>query len=100
MQKANKEFLQSIDELANKRKNEILNTKDEIVIKGTTYYVASNGNDNNDGLTPNTPWQTTQKVSSYPFAFSYVKSFLRRINLICVGVVSSIPKSFLSCHAI
>ena len=67
MQKANKEFLQSIEELANKRKNEILNTKDEIVIKGTTYYVASNGNDNNDGLTPNTPWQTTQKVSSYPF---------------------------------
>lgn len=67
MQIASKDFLQSLDALANDRKNAILNAKDEILIKGTTYYVSNDGNDDNDGLTPQTAWQSTQKVSSYPF---------------------------------
>lgn len=31
------------------------------------YYVSATGNDNNDGLTPSTPWQTLSKVSGYSF---------------------------------
>ena len=30
---------------------------------GTAYYVSANGNDDNDGLTPETAWQTLKKVS-------------------------------------
>ncbi len=32
--------------------------------EGTTYYVSACGNDNADGLSPKTPWKTTQKVSA------------------------------------
>lgn len=31
------------------------------------YFVSATGNDANDGLTINTPWQTIQKVNSFPF---------------------------------
>ena len=51
----------------------ILNTETAIVhsdtyipgetYTGTAYYVSADGNDNNDGLTPETAWQTLKKVS-------------------------------------
>ena len=51
----------------------ILNTETEIVhsdtyipgetYTGTAYYVSNDGNDNNDGLTPEAAWQTLKKVS-------------------------------------
>jgi hypothetical protein len=34
---------------------------------GTTYYVAQNGNDNNNGLTPGTAWRTLDHVSDQTF---------------------------------
>ena len=50
----------------------ILNTETEIVhsdtyipgetYTGTAYYVSADGNDNNDGLTPETAWQSAAKV--------------------------------------
>ncbi len=50
----------------------ILNTETEIVhsdtyipgdtYTGTAYYVSNDGNDDNDGLTPETAWQTLEKV--------------------------------------
>lgn len=50
----------------------ILNTKTAIVhsdtyvpgetYTGTAYYVSADGNDNNDGLTPETAWQSAEKV--------------------------------------
>ena len=33
-------------------------------ISGTSYYVSSDGDDKNDGKTPDTPWQTLAKVNS------------------------------------
>lgn len=33
----------------------------------TTYYVANNGNDNNNGLTPATAWKTLDHVSDQTF---------------------------------
>ena len=61
---ATKEFLNKIDELAEKRKQEILSAHDTLRVKGTAYYVSNNGNDENDGLTPETAWATLSRVSA------------------------------------
>ena len=45
-------------------KEKILNAKDEVVITGKKYYISNNGNDENDGLTPETAWATFQKFHS------------------------------------
>ena len=52
--------------------DDILNTETEIVhsdtyipgetYTGTAYYVSNDGDDNNDGLTPETAWQSAEKV--------------------------------------
>ena len=60
---ANKDILNEIEALAEKRKNEILSSRDSLIITGVTYYVANGGSDGNDGLTPDTPWATLAKVS-------------------------------------
>lgn len=53
------------DEQAETMRNKILNAKDELKITGTTYYISSkNGNDNNDGLSPKTPWATADAIST------------------------------------
>ncbi|MBE6805276.1 MAG: hypothetical protein E7526_01960 [Ruminococcaceae bacterium] len=39
-------------------REKIRNAKPELHIKGTTYYVSHDGNDENDGLSPNTAWKT------------------------------------------
>jgi hypothetical protein len=64
MIKANTEFLNQLEEICQNRKNEILNTKDEITISGTTYYVSNNGDDASDGKTQKTAWKTLEKVST------------------------------------
>ena len=63
MIEAPKEFLAQQEELYAKRKAEILNTKDELVIKGTTYYVSNAGDDNADGKSPETAWKTIDRVN-------------------------------------
>ena len=41
-----------VDEEAEKLRTEILNAKDSISVKGKTYYISPNGDDINDGLSP------------------------------------------------
>ncbi len=53
----------AIEEITKKRIEEIRNTKTEVVIKGKSYYVANGGNDDNDGLSPETAWQTMERVT-------------------------------------
>ena len=67
MIKADRDFLNRIEEMAAKRKAEILNAADTVEIKGTTYYVSADGCDENDGKTPERAWKTLSKVSSFPF---------------------------------
>ena len=44
----------------------------------TNYYVdATNGNDNNSGLSPSTAWKTINKVNNYSFASGDIISFKR-----------------------
>ncbi len=57
-----KEMLNEYEVLFEERKQAIINAKDECVIKGTTYYVSSSGDDNNDGLTPETAWRNPERV--------------------------------------
>ncbi len=64
MEKATKEVLAKFEELTAKRIEEIRNTKDEIKVSGTVYFVSTSGNDDNDGKTPETPWQSLEKVST------------------------------------
>lgn len=53
------------DTEAKKLRNEILATKDTLNVSGKKYYVSSaNGSDSNDGLSPETPFKTLDKVSS------------------------------------
>ena len=68
MKEADKEFLDSIENKATSLKNKILNSATEVEYTGTAYYVANDGNDDNDGLTPETPWATLAKVHSAVFA--------------------------------
>lgn len=63
MKEATQDFLNQQEELYKKRKQEILDAKDELVISGTTYYVSNDGDDSNDGLSPEKPWKTIDRVN-------------------------------------
>ena len=58
--------LQNIDELTLTRVNEIRNTgnTDTSSRTGKIYYISSDGNDNNDGLSDGTAWKTIDKINS------------------------------------
>ncbi len=58
--------LAEVEELSAVRKAEILATPDKLAetVTGTKYYVSENGDDANDGLSPEKPWKTLGKVSS------------------------------------
>ena len=57
------DFLEKQEEKYKLRKNEILEAKDNSNVKGKVYYVSNDGNDDNDGLSPEKPWKTLEKVS-------------------------------------
>ncbi len=54
------------DAITNTKINEIRTTKNTDISKrvGKIYYVSANGSDDNDGLTPETAWKTTNKVNN------------------------------------
>lgn len=58
-----KQELDSVLELASKRKQEILNSKSDYSTSGTVFYIdAENGRDDNDGLTPETAKRSLECV--------------------------------------
>ena len=60
-------YLKKVDALGDDLRDMIIYNEDEIEIKGTKYYVSNNGDDKNDGLTPETAWATLDKVNVYIF---------------------------------
>ncbi len=60
------EVLEEIDEKTEQYKQNVLDSAnmDLSSITGTIYYVSPTGNDQNDGLSPQTAWKTLGKVSS------------------------------------
>lgn len=59
-----KEVSCEIQKLTEKRIAEIRNTKTEVTVSGKCYYVANDGNDENDGLSVQTAWATPARVSA------------------------------------
>lgn len=59
------EILNGIDMVSNAMISDILNAGDHIVATGNTYYISNDGNDDNDGLSPDTPWATIDKLKTY-----------------------------------
>ena len=53
-----------IEELSQKRISEILDTETEAEITGRRFYVCADGDDKNDGLSPESAWRTVEKVDS------------------------------------
>lgn len=64
---ADDEFFCDFENLRNDLYDMITYSTKEIDVTGTKYYVANNGNDNADGLTPETAWKTLQKVTEFEF---------------------------------
>lgn len=55
----------TIDSTANSMRDKILNAKDTIKAKGTTYYISPKGNDQNDGKSPSTAWESLLALNAY-----------------------------------
>lgn len=62
-QKAESFITTGIDKLSALRKQLILDAETNIIATGNIYYVSNKGNDNSDGRSPQTSWQTLDKVS-------------------------------------
>ncbi len=62
---------------ADSRRESILNSKTEVTYTGTAYYVSNEGNDENDGLTPETAWASLSKVSAAELQFGDAVFFER-----------------------
>ena len=56
--------LESTETFAEKRRKEIREAPTSVEISGTSYYVANDGDDTNDGRNENAPWKTLERVSS------------------------------------
>lgn len=60
-------IINEIDIKANLLRESILNAESDYKCEGTAYYVSNNGSDDNDGLSPATPWKTLEKASNFPY---------------------------------
>ncbi len=67
LQFADKAFLDEVETLRNELYDLIAYDTSEIEVTGTKYYVANNGDDANDGLSPETAWKTLDKVTNFKF---------------------------------
>lgn len=59
---SDKAIREAVDALTERRISEIRSTVTEVEIPGICYYVASDGCDENDGLSPEKPWKTLKRV--------------------------------------
>ena len=64
--KAAAEYVAEIDRKAEELKNIIIMAHDTVRPVGTKYYVSENGDDANDGISPETPIKTFDGVSKLP----------------------------------
>ena len=64
-EEATDEILDEYMSAADQKKEEIINSPnmDLSEVTGRCFYISNNGDDSNDGLSPETPWKTLQKLS-------------------------------------
>ncbi|MBQ2746663.1 MAG: hypothetical protein IJF35_02995, partial [Clostridia bacterium] len=53
-----------IEKMSRELREKIRHAKPEIKVSGNIYYVSNDGDDNNDGLTPETAWKTIDRVNA------------------------------------
>lgn len=70
------DIIKQVDIQSRELKNEILNSTSKIEPYGNIYYVSNDGDDNNDGLTPETAWATLEKVSNSFEKDNKIQSFV------------------------
>ena len=58
------EVAKGAETVADKMISDIINSGSSIRATGKTYYISNNGDDNADGLSPQTAWATTEKLMS------------------------------------
>ena len=75
--KTTEEMISEIDKLTEARINEIRNTKDEVALTGTVYYISEDGNDLNDGKSPENAWKTMINLNLRTFSAGDVVLFNR-----------------------
>lgn len=63
MQIASPTFLKELDETAEKRRRAILRTTDELDVQGQRYYVSAEGDDANDGRSPEAAWKSLKRAN-------------------------------------
>ena len=64
---AEQKTLQDFEVLRNDLYDLIAYNTDEIEVKGKKYYLSADGDDNNDGLTPETAWSTLKRITEFEF---------------------------------
>ncbi len=71
-------YVASLDELTAKRIAEIRSTPNkEVQFTGQAYYISADGNDNNDGKTPETAFKTIEKLNTVKLASNDAVFFRR-----------------------
>lgn len=62
------EYVNAVDAVIDAKIAEIIgSTTSEVDVTGKIFYVSNNGDDKNDGLSPETAWKSLTKVNSTPF---------------------------------
>ena len=67
--KADKTLIDKYMKEADALKAEIENSLTTVEVTGTKYYVSADGNDANDGTSPETAWKTIEKVNNTMFSY-------------------------------
>lgn len=61
---ADEQFLSDLEDLRNDLYDMIAYNTKSLDVSGTKYYVSTSGDDNNDGLSPETAWSSLEKVAN------------------------------------
>ena len=69
LERANRELIDKYIAETEALIDEIENSPTTVEVTGTKYYVAADGNDENDGLTPETAWKTIEKVNDFKYLY-------------------------------
>ena len=68
MKRATVNDLDALDRRAKEMADAIRRSRDETNVSGAVHYVAADGDDANDGLSPARPWRGTARVSGAALA--------------------------------
>jgi hypothetical protein len=85
------QYINELDLCSNERRQRILNSSAEIIPTGNIFYVSNDGDDKNDGRSPDFAWATLDRVNSFVYtngdAVFFARGGLWRGRLQCRGGV-------------